>query len=43
MVDGRWSMVNGCELAAWMVLLCVVHEGGKPRLTAGSGKQDSNV
>ena len=32
-VNGRWSLVSGCELAAWMVLLCVVHEDGKPRLT----------
>ena len=32
-VTGRWSLVSGCELAAWMVLLCVVHEDGKPRLT----------
>jgi indole-3-acetate monooxygenase len=32
-VSGRWSLVSGCELAAWMVLLCVVHEDGRPRLT----------
>jgi indole-3-acetate monooxygenase len=32
-VSGRWSLVSGCEIAAWMVLLCVVHEDGKPRLT----------
>jgi len=32
-VSGRWSLVSGCELAAWMVLWCVVHEEGKPRLT----------
>ena len=31
-VNGRWSLVSGCELAAWMVLLCVVHADGKPRL-----------
>jgi len=31
-VNGRWSLVSGCELATWMVLLCVVHENGKPRL-----------
>ena len=31
--SGRWSLVSGCELAAWMVLLCVVQEDGKPRLT----------
>jgi indole-3-acetate monooxygenase len=39
-VTGRWSLVSGCELASWMVLLCVVHEGGKPRLTA-SGSPES--
>jgi alkylation response protein AidB-like acyl-CoA dehydrogenase len=32
-VSGRWSLVSGCELATWMVLLCAVHEDGKPRLT----------
>ncbi|MBV8776773.1 MAG: acyl-CoA dehydrogenase family protein [Alphaproteobacteria bacterium] len=36
-VSGRWSLVSGCELAAWMVLLAVIHESGNPRLTpAGS-------
>jgi hypothetical protein len=24
-VNGRWSLVSGCELGTWMVLLCVVH------------------
>ena len=33
-VSGRWSLVSGCELAAWMVLLCVVHADARPRLTA---------
>jgi alkylation response protein AidB-like acyl-CoA dehydrogenase len=32
-VNGRWSLVSGCELGAWMVLLSVIHEDGKPRLT----------
>jgi alkylation response protein AidB-like acyl-CoA dehydrogenase len=32
-LSGRWSLVSGCELGAWMVLLAVVHENGKPRLT----------
>jgi len=32
-VTGRWSLVSGCELGAWMILLCVVHENGKPSLT----------
>jgi alkylation response protein AidB-like acyl-CoA dehydrogenase len=31
-VNGRWSLVSGCELGTWMVLLCFVHEDGKPRL-----------
>ena len=34
LVNGRWSLVSGCELGTWMVLLCVVHEDGKPRLTS---------
>jgi alkylation response protein AidB-like acyl-CoA dehydrogenase len=33
LVSGRWSLVSGCELATWMVLWCMVHEEGKPRLT----------
>src|SRR5215467_12823651 len=32
-VNGRWSLVSGCELATWMVLLCVIYKGEKPRLT----------
>jgi alkylation response protein AidB-like acyl-CoA dehydrogenase len=32
-VSGQWSLVSGCELGTWMVLLCVVREDGKPRLT----------
>jgi alkylation response protein AidB-like acyl-CoA dehydrogenase len=33
LVNGRWSLVSGCELGTWMVLLCIVHEDGKPRMT----------
>jgi alkylation response protein AidB-like acyl-CoA dehydrogenase len=33
-VNGRWSLVSGCELGTWMILLCVVHEDGKPRLSS---------
>ncbi len=33
-IDGRWSLVSGCELAEWIVLLCVVEEDGKPRMLA---------
>jgi indole-3-acetate monooxygenase len=40
-VNGRWSLVSGCELAAWMVLLCIVHEEGKPRLTPEGGPESS--
>jgi indole-3-acetate monooxygenase len=38
-VNGRWSLVSGCELAAWMVLLSIVHEKGKPRLTPEGAPQ----
>jgi alkylation response protein AidB-like acyl-CoA dehydrogenase len=39
-VNGRWSLVSGCELGTWMVLLCVVHDGDRPRL-AGSGAPEA--
>ena len=38
-VSGRWSLVSGCELGAWMVLLCVVHEDGKPRVTSAGAPE----
>src|SRR6185437_8218920 len=38
-ISGRWSLVSGCELASWMVLLCVVHADGKPRLTASGAPE----
>ncbi len=38
-VSGRWSLVSGCELAAWMVLLCVVHDGATPRLTSAGAPE----
>jgi alkylation response protein AidB-like acyl-CoA dehydrogenase len=31
-VRGRWSLVSGCELAEWILLLCVVEENGAPRM-----------
>ena len=34
-VTGRWSLVSGCELGTWMVLLCVIHDGDGPH-PAGS-------
>jgi len=39
-VSGRWSFVSGCELASWMVLWCVVHENGKPRLTSSGAPEN---
>jgi alkylation response protein AidB-like acyl-CoA dehydrogenase len=33
-VSGRWSIVSGCELAEWVMLLCVVEENGEPRMMA---------
>ena len=32
-MNGRWSLVSGCEPGTWMVLLCIVHEEEKARLT----------
>jgi indole-3-acetate monooxygenase len=42
-VNGRWSLVSGCELSAWMVLLCIVHDGGKPRMTSAGGPESRFV
>lgn len=34
-VHGRWEIVSGCELAEWILLLCVVEEKpGEPRMLA---------
>ena len=33
-VNGRWGIVSGCELAEWILLLCVVEENGEPRIVA---------
>jgi alkylation response protein AidB-like acyl-CoA dehydrogenase len=33
-VNGRWSLVSGCQLSAWFILMCTVYEDGKPRLTS---------
>ena len=32
-VSGRWSLVSGGQLSNWFILLCIVHEDGKPRRT----------
>ncbi|HEX5048293.1 MAG TPA: acyl-CoA dehydrogenase family protein [Gammaproteobacteria bacterium] len=32
-VSGRWAIVSGCELAEWILVLCVVEEkDGEPRM-----------
>lgn len=38
-VSGRWSLVSGCQLAAWMVLLCTVHRAGKPCVNAAGAPE----
>jgi alkylation response protein AidB-like acyl-CoA dehydrogenase len=38
-VKGRWSLVSGCQLSAWFILMCVVHENGKPRATASGAPE----
>lgn len=35
-IDGRWALVSGCELAEWILLLCVVEENGAPRMLAAN-------
>src|SRR4029453_9291682 len=39
-VSGRWSLVSGCQLSAWFILMCIVHENDKPRLQP-SGEPES--
>lgn len=39
-VTGRWSLVSGCQLSSWFILMCIVHENGRPRL-APSGTPES--
>src|SRR5713226_614357 len=38
-VSGRWSLVSGCELGTWMVLLCIVKQAEKPRLTVSGPRK----
>jgi alkylation response protein AidB-like acyl-CoA dehydrogenase len=35
-VSGRWSLVSGCQLSTWAILMCIVHKDGKPSLTTWS-------
>lgn len=32
-LSGCWSLVSGCQLSTWFILMSMVHEDGKPRLT----------
>jgi alkylation response protein AidB-like acyl-CoA dehydrogenase len=39
-VSGRWSLVSGCQLSTWLILLSAVYEDGEPRRTpAGAPEQ----
>ncbi len=38
-VSGRWSLVSGCQFSAWFILMCIVHEDGKPRLLPTGGPE----
>src|SRR5262245_24745497 len=38
-VSGRWSLVSGCQLSAWFILMSVVHENGKPRATSSGAPE----
>ena len=33
-VNGRWSLVSGCELAEWIAFVCLVEENGELRMVA---------
>jgi alkylation response protein AidB-like acyl-CoA dehydrogenase len=33
-VSGRWALVSGCELADWIPLMCLIIDGGGPRILA---------
>jgi len=39
-VSGRWSLVSGCQLSTWVILMCIVHKNGRPSLTP-SGAPES--
>jgi alkylation response protein AidB-like acyl-CoA dehydrogenase len=31
-INGRWSLVSGCELAEWIAFICLVEENGELRM-----------
>jgi indole-3-acetate monooxygenase len=33
-INGRWSLVSGCELAEWIAFVCLVEENGELRMVA---------
>ena len=41
-LSGRWSLVSGCEIADYLFLMSLVHEGGAPRMLA-PGQPDIRV
>jgi alkylation response protein AidB-like acyl-CoA dehydrogenase len=38
-VTGRWTLVSGCDLAAWMVLWSVLYADGQPCTTPSGGPE----
>ena len=32
-MSGRWSLVSGCEMSTWLILMCIVYDNDRPRLT----------
>lgn len=38
-LSGRWTLVSGCQLSAWLTLLSVVHEDGTPRRTSSGAPE----
>lgn len=41
-ISGRWSLVSGCELAAWIPVMCIVVEGNEPHIS-GSGAREARM
>ena len=39
LVSGRWSLVSGCQVSTWLILMAVVHGDGAPRRTAAGGPE----